>query len=65
MTWISGDAYEGTWKAGKQHGEGRMWAIREYYEGGFKNNVVHGKGMLRYPNGQVFNSKWKNGEFVR
>ena len=55
----NGDVYEGGWKEGKSHGQGKCtWANGDVYEGGCKEGKRHGQGKLTYAYGDVFEGSW-------
>jgi len=53
--------YEGEWKDGNPHGEGRMIAGMESYQGQWKNGLKDGQGRMRYANGDVYEGEWMRG----
>ena len=47
MRWTDGSVYQGEWKRGIQHGQGKMvFADGTVKEGYFENNVFKGKGPI-------------------
>lgn len=46
MKWDEGGkVYEGEWKLGMRHGQGKLeWSDGRSYIGNFKNNMKHGNG---------------------
>jgi 1-phosphatidylinositol-4-phosphate 5-kinase len=75
--WSDGCIYEGEWRRGMRHGQGKTG---EYsggyidgegtytapdniiYKGRWKLNRKHGLGCQTYPNGDVFEGSWIQGE---
>ncbi|GAB5355148.1 hypothetical protein AAMO2058_000181400 [Amorphochlora amoebiformis] len=60
--------YEGHFKKGKRHGEGKLYYTENkdsYYDGGWKDGMRHGKGTIKYNSGNVYKGSWisdkKNG----
>ena len=60
------DCYEGGWKEGKRHGQGKYtWANGSIYGGGWKDGQKgnrHGHGKQIYPDGNVYEGRWKNNQ---
>lgn len=53
--------YDGEWKQGVRHGNGRQsFGTASYYEGEFLNGKRHGKGVMVYPSGNVYEGMWSN-----
>ena len=65
-TQADGSKYVGEFKDGKKHGKGTFTEIRYgvKYEGKWKNGRRHGKGIFTFPDGTVYEGRFKNGEFV-
>ncbi|XP_054289764.1 MORN repeat-containing protein 3-like [Macrosteles quadrilineatus] len=57
----SGDEYyEGEFKSGKRHGQGRMWfADGSFYDGTWVDNMKNGLGLFVYPNGNRYEGDWR------
>ena len=59
---IHGHTYEGEWKDGKRHGQGKFtYASGDTYEGEWKDGNEHGQGRLTYPNGYTYEGEYKDG----
>ncbi|MFT7514065.1 MAG: hypothetical protein ACI9QL_003281 [Candidatus Omnitrophota bacterium] len=55
--------YDGEWKDGSMHGQGRMqFADGWEYAGAFVNGNMHGQGTLVYPDTTVYEGQFKNGK---
>lgn len=55
--------YEGEWKDGNMHGQGRMqFADGWEYAGAFFMGTMHGQGTLVYPDTTVYEGQFKNGK---
>ncbi|XP_065164846.1 alsin isoform X2 [Atheta coriaria] len=53
--------YNGRWKCGKMHGEGKLeWPDGRVYTGQFQQNQMHGRGRLDEPNKGVYKGQWKD-----
>ncbi len=47
-TWIDGSSYQGGYRDGKKHGEGRYrWADGSEYNGQWVENKIHGQVEIR------------------
>ena len=58
-----GDIYEGGFKDGKRHGEGKItWPDGSTYEGGWVNGEKHGTGTYTWPDGSKYVGGFKNGK---
>jgi len=54
--------YNGEWKDGTMHGQGRMiYADGWEYVGGWKNGTMDGQGTLNHPDGTVYEGQWNAG----
>lgn len=65
-TYKNGDVYEGTWKADKRHGKGKMTYKRDgdFYDGEWKDGQRHGEGVFRFlAKEQEYRGPFKNGKF--
>ena len=62
---VSGNVYEGEWKAGLKDGFGEFrWAAEEggsIYIGEWSEGNMHGKGEYRYANGNVYEGSFVDG----
>jgi hypothetical protein len=57
----NGTIYEGEWKDGMKHGQGKqIWIDGTLYEGSWKNNVAHGRGRLIHADGDIYEGDWEN-----
>ena len=55
--------YNGEWKDGTMHGQGRMiYADGWGYVGGWKNGTMDGQGTLNHPDGTVYEGQWRLGK---
>lgn len=60
--WKNGDRYEGYFRFGKPHGQGKFtWADGTSYKGEFHNGVPHGVGKETYPDGSFYEGEWWDG----
>uniref|UniRef100_A0A6C0KG05 Phosphatidylinositol-4-phosphate 5-kinase n=1 Tax=viral metagenome TaxID=1070528 RepID=A0A6C0KG05_9ZZZZ len=60
---IGGGNYDGEWKDGKKHGQGKMtYNNRDIYEGEWKDDKRHGHGKYSFIDGEVYEGEWKNGQ---
>jgi len=58
------DEYDGEYKDGKYHGEGRLnYSNGDEYLGGWKDGKYHGRGRLNYSNGDEYLGGWKDGKY--
>lgn len=56
--------YEGQWKNGNRHGQGKQfWPDGSIYEGYWKNDMRDRKGRYFADNGDVYEGKWRNGDY--
>ena len=56
-----GDVYEGDWRNGMSHGQGKYtWPDGDVYEGGWKDDKQHGHGKYTYASGEVYEGGWKD-----
>ena len=56
-----GCVYEGSWKDGKYHGQGKYtWTSGNVYEGSSKDGKAHGQGKVTYANGEVYEGSYKD-----
>lgn len=54
--------YEGEWRQGERHGNGKCWFYNgDRYEGTFQNNDITGKGTYYYANGNKYIGQLKCG----
>jgi hypothetical protein len=53
--------YEGNWRRGKFHGQGKLtYADGEVYEGAWKAGMRHGQGKCTYASGSVYEGDYKD-----
>ena len=63
LTYTDGAVYEGEWKDGKSHGQGKCtYPDGAAYEGDWKDDKKHGQGKLTYPDGAAYEGDWKDGK---
>jgi hypothetical protein len=66
MIWIDGQVYEGEWKNGKMHGQGRIaFSVddeRDYYKGYFEDDKFCGKGKLCWKDESNYDGEFQNGD---
>ncbi|MBV1922461.1 MAG: hypothetical protein KUG68_00380 [Flavobacteriaceae bacterium] len=61
--WSDGDSYEGEWKAGKFHGEGKyVYANGSTFVGSYQNGKKHGQGVYTKANGNKYEGTWELGK---
>ena len=59
VRFVGGAVYEGEWKEGKQHGNGKhVFATGDVYEGEWRADDRHGSGSCRYSNGNAYDGQW-------
>lgn len=64
ITLLDGSVYEGSFKEGIPHGEGRLTTTNgDRYVGGFENGVIHGEGLYLFANGSKYRGDFKRGTF--
>lgn len=57
------DTYEGDFREGKPHGEGKYaWFNGDVYKGSWVEGRRNGWGVLRRPNGSYYEGEWKDGK---
>ena len=61
-TWADGTVYDGEWKDGKIHGQGKKtWADGTVYDGEWKDGNYHGQGKMTWAtDGTVYDGEWKD-----
>jgi hypothetical protein len=63
---VSGQVYDGGWRADKHHGFGIMkFENGDVYKGEWKDDKRHGKGSILYKNDKVYDiydGDWENGK---
>jgi len=65
--WCGGATYEGEWKGGKMHGQGK-WTDpfslgnTGTYEGEWEDDVQHGQGKYTFANGRTYEGEFKDGK---
>ena len=64
-----GKKYVGQFKGGDKNGHGTETSNHgkhfcDEYVGHFKDGNYHGNGTMTYPNGQVKEGRWDDGEFM-
>ena len=58
-----GETYEGEWKDGQKHGQGKYtYTNGTTYKGEFKDGKKHGKGKYTYADGRTYEGEWKDGK---
>ena len=63
---ISGDIYDGEWKAGKYHGQGTIkYSEGTKYVGKWKKGKRHGKGIFTHVDGKIEEGIWKKGKLIK
>jgi len=64
--WQDGRMYDGQFKEGKFHGQGRMeWNMKNglmVYEGQYVDDLKDGKGRYTWPDGRAYDGEWKRGQ---
>ena len=60
----SDQQYEGEFKNGKFHGQGKLVFKKQTYVGDFNNGQKHGKGILEWEDDQKQNIKY-DGEWIK
>jgi len=65
QTWQDGRIYDGQFKAGKFHGNGRMeWHMPAglmVYEGQYVDDLKDGRGRYVWPDRRIYDGEWKKG----
>ncbi len=61
FTIVGSGVYEGDFKAGEMHGNGKLSTEMLVYEGGFMDGMIHGKGRLKFANGDEYTGDFKFG----
>ena len=57
------DIYEGTMRAGKEHGHGTAtWANGDRYEGEWRDGEIHGRGTATWASGARYEGEWHDGK---
>ena len=55
--------YDGAWKDGIKHGQGRLkFEDGDVYDGEYENDKRHGQGRLEFASGAVYVGAWKDGK---
>ena len=70
MNYSGNKEYEGQWKDGDVHGKGKLTYLKNYeqqekgtiYEGTFKNGNQHGEFIITFPDGDILESTYVNGQ---
>ena len=59
---MSGVVYEGEWRDGKLHGQGKLTSLsgEVVYEGECQDGKRHGQGKQTYADGAVYEGEWKD-----
>eukprot|EP00934_Nitzschia_sp_Nitz4_P005393 Nitzschia sp. Nitz4//scaffold238_size30058//14787//16766//NITZ4_008001-RA/size30058-processed-gene-0.62-mRNA-1//-1//CDS//3329543534//5383//frame0 len=56
---MTGDCYEGEWRSGKRHGQGRLkYAGGDVFEGWFQDDMKQGKGTYQWRDGKQYDGKY-------
>ena len=56
------ETYEGEWKDGRQHGQGKETdADGDTYEGEWKDGKTHGQGKETHADGETYEGEWRDG----
>ena len=64
MEWPNGDRYEGQFRHGKRHGQGkRINADGSTYIGSYEDDQPSGQGVYTWTDGETYDGQWKNGLF--
>ncbi len=57
----NGDTYEGQWKDGLKHGNGKFtWEDGGAYEGQWKDGLMHGNGKYTFKSGNTYEGQFEN-----
>lgn len=65
ITYSNGDVYEGEWKEGKRHGQGKItWPTGVVYEGNWKEGKRTGKGKYTWTSGAVYEGDWEDAKLT-
>jgi hypothetical protein len=59
----SNGVYDGEWKDGVRHGQGKMKDQSGEYDGEWLDGKRHGQGVMKYSNGDVYDGKWQDNQF--
>jgi hypothetical protein len=55
------DKYEGAYKGGLKHGQGKMiYASGDSYNGAWEDDLKHGEGKMIYADGDSYNGAWED-----
>ena len=54
MIWEDNKKYEGFWKNGYFHGQGKLTTPESKYEGGWYEGKMHGKGSYYWSDGRSY-----------
>ena len=67
MKYYNGNVYEGNWLKGKPHGEGVLTYANNggRFEGNWEDGKMVGKGIIYFPNGDVLEATFTDGESLR
>ena len=59
-----GDVYEGQWRDGKLHGQGKLTSLsgEVVYEGEWRDGKFHGQGKMKWSNGRVYEGEFQDGK---
>lgn len=61
-----GRSYEGDWRLGHWHGEGKSKnSFGDTYKGEYHNDLKHGDGRLEYADGRVFEGYFKADDAIK
>ena len=63
MVYANGARYEGEWKGGNRHGQGKMTFTnnKNVFEGEWKNDKENGEGTCKWSTGASFTGEWQDG----
>ena len=66
FSYHDGSRYEGEFKNGLPHGNGRcFYANGDRYVGGWRHHTPHGDGVMYFSTGQVYGAHWENGKPIK
>ena len=63
MVEASGNMYQGEYKAGRYHGDGKLsYADGDAYEGQWREGEKHGHGKYSFATGDAYEGQWREGK---